>query len=194
MGWLMACLHEQARSFQVPRSFVRPRWDHAGLFSRRAEVRAGWDRLDQRQRRLFQAVAGRLEGIMARLDTGRDVFGLIHADLIFANVVFHRGEPCPIDFDDCGFGYFLYDLAILLDRIEMREDYAPLRAALLEGYRQVRPLPGDHEAYLDLFVLARWVFLGVCFLSRPEFSAYAPRFMAVVTPKIERYLRALKPA
>jgi hypothetical protein len=48
--------------------------------------------------------------------------------------------------------------------------------------------PGEHEAYLHLFVLARWVFLGVCFLSRPEFSAYAPRFMKIVEPKIERYL------
>ena len=121
-----------------------------------------------------------------------DVFGLIHADLIFSNVMFHRGEAHPIDFDDCGFGYFLYDMAILLDRIEMREDYAALRAALLEGYRQIRPLAAEHEAYLNLFVLARWVFLGVCFLSRPEFSAYAPRFLGIVEPKVERYMRAAK--
>ena len=53
--------------------------------------------------------------------------------------------------------------------------------------------PGEHEAYLHLFVLARWVFLGVCFLSRPEFSDYTPRFMKIVEPKIERYLRAAAP-
>jgi Ser/Thr protein kinase RdoA (MazF antagonist) len=131
---------------------------------------------------------------MGGLGTGRDVFGLIHADLIFSNVVFHHGTPCPIDFDDCGFGYFLYDIAILLDRIEMRQDYAALRAALLEGYRQIRLLCAEHEAHLDLFVLARWVLLGTIFLSRPEFRDYAPRFMGVVVPKIERYLRAAKPA
>jgi Ser/Thr protein kinase RdoA (MazF antagonist) len=127
---------------------------------------------------------------MTGLGTGRDVFGLIHADLIFSNVVFHRGMPRPIDFDDCGFSYFLYDMAILLDRIEMREDYAALRAAVLEGYRQIRPLSAEHEGHIDLFILARWVFLGSCFLSRPEFDDYAPRFMEVVVPKIERYLRA----
>jgi hypothetical protein len=40
----------------------------------------------------------------------------------------------------------------------------------------VRALAADHEAYLDLFLLARWAFLGVCFLGSPEFSEYAPRF------------------
>ncbi len=139
---------------------------------------------------MFETVAGRLARITRRLGTGRDVFGLIHGDLIFPNVLFHRGQARPIDFDDCGFGYFLYDMAILLDRIEMRPDYRVLRAALLDGYRQVRPLTGEQEAYLDLFLLARWVFLGVCFLSRPEFRDYAPRFLGIVEPKMWRYLRA----
>jgi Ser/Thr protein kinase RdoA (MazF antagonist) len=194
IGRLMARLHEQASRFRVPESFVRPRWDHAGLFDRRAETRAGWDRLDRRQARLFETVADRMGAVMGGLGMGRDVFGLIHADLDFSNIVFHRGSACPIDFDDCGFGYFLYDVAALLDRIEMREDYAALRAALLEGYRRIRPLSAEHEAHLDLFLLARWVFLGTVFMTRPEFSDYAPRFMGVVVPKIERYLRAALPA
>jgi Ser/Thr protein kinase RdoA (MazF antagonist) len=189
IGGLMARLHEHARQFRTPRSFVRPRWDHQGLFARRAEKARGWDRLTPRQKELFETVAGRLATITRRLGTGRDVFGLIHGDLIFPNVLFHRGDVRPIDFDDCGFGYFLYDMAILLDRIEMRPDYRALREALLDGYRQVRPLPEEHEAYLDLFLLARWVFLGLCFLSRPEFRDYAPRFMRIVEPKMTHYLR-----
>jgi Ser/Thr protein kinase RdoA (MazF antagonist) len=186
----MARLHQQASRYRIPQTFVRPRWDHHGLFDRDAQTQVGWDRLTRRQKRLFETVGERLGEIMERLGTDRDVFGLIHADLIFSNVMFHRGEARPIDFDDCGFGYFLYDIAILLDRIEMREDYAALREAFLEGYRQIRSLTAEHEAYLDLFLLARWVFLGVCFLSRPEFGSYAPRFLEIVEPKIERYLRA----
>jgi Ser/Thr protein kinase RdoA (MazF antagonist) len=189
IGGLMAPLHEHARQFRTPPSFVRPRWDHRGLFARRAETARGWDRLSPRQKELFETVAGRMATVTCRLGTGRDVFGLIHGDLIFPNVLFHRGEARPIDFDDCVFGYFLYDMAILLDRIEMRPDYRALRGALLDGYRRVRPLPEEQEAYLDLFLLARWVFLGLCFLSRPEFGDYAPRFMRIVEPKMRHYLR-----
>jgi len=189
IGGLMARLHEHAGQFHIPESFVRPRWDHEGLFDRGSETGVGWDRLTGRQRRLFEAVGEHVGGVMERLGAGRNVFGLIHADLIFSNVLFYRGEACAIDFDDCGFGYFLYDLAILLDRIEMRGDYPALRAALLEGYCQVRPLAQEHEPYLDLFLLARWVFLGVCFLSRWELGDYASRFMSVVEPKLERYLK-----
>jgi Ser/Thr protein kinase RdoA (MazF antagonist) len=192
IGRLMARLHEHASQFRIPEWFVRPRWDHSGVFRRAGEAGAGWNRLTRRQERRFQAVSERVGEVMERLGTDPSVFGLIHADLIFANVLFHGGEACAIDFDDCGFGYFLYDMAILLDRIEMRQDYPSLRAALLDGYRQVRPLAAEHEAYLDLFLLARWVFLGVCFLSRPEFSNYAPRFLKIVEPKMERYLRAGK--
>lgn len=188
----MARLHQQASRYRIPKSFVRPRCDHNGLFRRDAERRAGWDQLSRRQKRLFETVGEHVGQMVERLGTDRDVFGLIYADLIFCNVMFHRAEARPIDFDDCGFSYFLYDMAILLDRIEMREDYPALRAALVEGYRQIRPLTVGHEAYLDLFVLARWVFLGICLLSRPEFRTYAPRFMAIVEPKIQRYLRAAK--
>lgn len=192
MGRLMGRLHEHASRFRIPEGFARPQWDHGRLFDRGTAIGAGWNRLTPRQERLFTAVRERAGEVMDRLGTNRSVFGLIHADLIFANVVFRRGELCPIDFDDCGFGYFLYDLAILLDRIEMREDYPALRAALLQGYRQVRPLAQEQEAYLDLFVLARWVYLGVCFLNRPEFRAHAGRFLKIVEPKIERYLRSMR--
>lgn len=190
IGRLMARLHRCAIHFDAPTSFVRPRWDHEGVFHS-GDTQPGWRRLSRRQRLLFQAVAERSAKVMERLGAGRDVFGLIHGDLVFANIVFHRGMPHAIDFDDCGFGYFLYDIAVLLDRIEMRDDYALLRAALLDGYRQVQPLAAEHESYLELFLLARWVFLGTCFLSRPEFSDYAPRFMAIVESKTERYLGAM---
>lgn len=41
-------------------------------------------------------------------------FGLIHADLHLDNVLFAGGEARPIDFDDCGLGHWLYDIAVTL--------------------------------------------------------------------------------
>ena len=50
----------------------------------------------------------------------------------------------------------------------------------------------NHEALLDLFLLVRCTFLGVAFLSAPE---YAPgpgpcsRFLKIVVPKMREYLQ-----
>ena len=53
--------------------------------------------------------------IKSRLeDFGQDCnrFGLIHADLRHANLLVKDGEVKVIDFDDSGFGWYLYDLAL----------------------------------------------------------------------------------
>lgn len=192
IGAFMARLHQHAERFRPPKGFVRPRWDHDRLLGQDAATCAGWDRLTSYQKRLFEAVGRRLGATTRRLGFGRDVFGLIHGDLIFPNLVLRRDQVCAIDFDDCGFGHFLYEIAILLDRVEMREDYESLRTALLEGYGQVRPLARDQVAELDTLLLARWVFLGLSFLSRPEHAGpreYGPRFLSLVLPKIEKSLR-----
>jgi Ser/Thr protein kinase RdoA (MazF antagonist) len=62
------------------------------------------------------------------------VFGLIHADLHQENYLFHGKQVRAIDFDDCGYGPFVYDLAVTLSELEHRADYPTLRAALLAGY------------------------------------------------------------
>src|SRR4029450_890805 len=59
------------------------------------------------------------------------VHGLIHGDLHHKNVLFHRGEARAIDFDDCGWGFHLYDLAVTLSELEDRPRYGELRDALL---------------------------------------------------------------
>ena len=107
----------------------------------------------------------------AVVGSAAEVFGLIHGDFSFENVLFFGGEARVIDFDDCGRGYFLYDIATLMDYLEWREDYARLRTALLDGYREERTLLREHEALLDLFLLVRWTFLGLAFLSSPPDSA-----------------------
>lgn len=38
-------------------------------------------------------------------------YGLIHADLRLTNLLLLNGETRVIDFDDCGFSWYLHDLA-----------------------------------------------------------------------------------
>ncbi len=71
------------------------------------------------------------------------------------NCQFAHERVQVLDFDDCGFGYFLYDMCPLLGNLKTSAQYTTLLRAFLAGYRSVRPLDPAHEAHLDLLIAAR---------------------------------------
>ena len=60
-----------------------------------------------------------------------------------------------IDFDDAGFGWYLYDIAVALYEYQGMEDFTKLSAALLQGYGKVRNLPTEHRALIPMFLHIR---------------------------------------
>lgn len=60
-----------------------------------------------------------------------------------------------MDFGDCGYGYYLYDMGVTLLMLRGLDPDGSQRAAFLRGYREVRDLPEAHEALLPLFTAAR---------------------------------------
>ena len=89
------------------------------------------------------------------LPTGREHFGLIHADLRLANLLVDRGRTAIIDFDDCGFGWYLFDLATALSFLEERPDAPELVECWLKGYRKVAGVPTEIEAEIPTLVMLR---------------------------------------
>jgi Ser/Thr protein kinase RdoA (MazF antagonist) len=71
------------------------------------------------------------------------------------NLLFKAGEPRAIDFEDCGFGYWLYDIGIVLSQWIWTEKYPWIRDAFLEGYSEIRTLPGEQLEHLELFTGGR---------------------------------------
>ena len=67
----------------------------------------------------------------------------------------HNGETRVIDFDDCGIGWYLYDLASALSFMEERPDLLDLIAAWCEGYRRIQPIDADEEAEIWTFLMLR---------------------------------------
>jgi Ser/Thr protein kinase RdoA (MazF antagonist) len=101
-----------------------------------------------------------MRDVMEGWGKGPDGWGLIHSDLTLgdeSNVLFLGGEARPIDFDDCGLGYWVYDLASSLCHWQQAQAWPAIRDAVLQGYAQVRPLPEKQLAQLDLFMAARHV-------------------------------------
>jgi Ser/Thr protein kinase RdoA (MazF antagonist) len=163
VGRLMARLHTHAEAWKRPSGFDRGRWDWEGLFESAGTAGINeswvWDTLNEKERRLYEFSARKTADAVEQLGEGADVFGLIHADLHLGNVLFGAGEARPIDFDDAGFGHWLYDMAVVLHDHRRKEDWPVWRDALLEGYAEECELPDGTDTYLETFMCARCVSL-----------------------------------
>ena len=194
LGGVLAQLHGHADQWQTPDSFVRIRWDHDAYFGNtmvygNVDAADAWKLLPGNLRRDFAAVATEVGDVMRHLGEGPDVFGLIHADAHLDNVLFDGQQARLIDFDDCGFGYRIYDVAVALWELRHRDDYPLLKDAFVRGYTEHRPLPSDQMVHLDAFIAAREVAFGLWLVgmaeSRPSFRDALPAEFGY----IERSLR-----
>jgi Ser/Thr protein kinase RdoA (MazF antagonist) len=89
------------------------------------------------------------------LPTNRECYGLIHADLRLANLLVDSDSTAIIDFDDCGDGWYLFDLATALSFLEERPDVPDLIASWLDGYRKAGQISADIEAEIPTLIMLR---------------------------------------
>ncbi|MHC5040311.1 MAG: phosphotransferase enzyme family protein [Planctomycetota bacterium] len=159
VGKLMGALHLHGTDWVRPQGFERPCWDWEGILGASSPFfpDTGEGFLSEEERRLFETVSHRVREAMEDLGRGPEVFGLIHGDLIQINYLFHKGEVRAIDFGDCGFGHYLYDMGITLFALWAFDKDGAQRKTFVEGYREVRTFPKDLERLLPLFIAARGV-------------------------------------
>jgi Ser/Thr protein kinase RdoA (MazF antagonist) len=98
--------------------------------------------------------ADEIARVLNGIGDASDAFGLIHGDLHFGNVVFSTNGIHAIDFDDCGFGYWVYDIATTMRPWRFSSNWGTYWAAFQRGYARIAPLPPGADR-LDLFILAR---------------------------------------
>ncbi|HMO06687.1 MAG TPA: phosphotransferase [Paracoccaceae bacterium] len=151
LGRLLAEVHTVTDALDMP-SFVRPAWDKAGLVGEAPLWGRFWDHpaAAPDERSVLLAARSFLAEGLARAGTD---FGPIHADVLRENVlVGPDGGLTLIDFDDSGTGWRAYDLGTVMSQNQAEPAREALRAALVEGYGELRPVD---PAMVDLMTLAR---------------------------------------
>lgn len=161
LGEITARMHEHALSWRPPAGFHRFAWDYDAAFG--AEARWGrWQHgvaVGAEERRVLDRLDTTLRRRLAAFGTGRDRYGLVHADLRLANLLVDGGRTHVIDFDDCGWSWLLYDLGAALSFIEDDPRVPELVEHWVRGYRTVRPLPAEEEREIPTFILMRRLIL-----------------------------------
>jgi Ser/Thr protein kinase RdoA (MazF antagonist) len=158
-GRMVARLHAFAAGWQPPEGFERFVWDWEGLLGGRGfdcTVEELVASMPEHLQEPLQIVSSEARTVMEGLGKGADAYGMIHGDMYPENVLFKAGEVYPIDFEDCGFGHWLWDIALPLCEQPWTEEGAWQRDAFLEGYTQVRTLPESQLRHLDLFMAAQY--------------------------------------
>ncbi|MEV0753595.1 phosphotransferase [Streptosporangium sp. NPDC050280] len=162
LGALTARMHRHARGWSPPEGFTRFHWDYEAALG--AESRWGrWQDglgMDTEARAVLGRLDKELRERLHRFGRAPGRYGLIHADLRAANLLVEgENPPGVIDFDDCGFGWYLYDLAAAVSFVEHRPEVPELIDAWVRGYRTVLDLPAEDEAEIWTFVMFRRLLL-----------------------------------
>lgn len=157
LGGIAALTHLHVISWQRPEGFERLVWDDEAVFGASpnwGDWRDG-PGVDEQVRRILEPAETLLRRRLAAYGRGAGRYGLIHADMRLANLLIDDGHTRLIDFDDCGFGWFMYDFAAGISFMEEHPQVPALRKAWLDGYRAVRPLDPEDETEMDSFIMLR---------------------------------------
>ena len=193
LGALTASLHDQAEAWKPPAGFTRHALDADGLMGEAPHWGPFWDHrgLSDSEQRLMLDTRARLHAALADLDRQPGGYSLIHADMHPGNVLVDGDALTIIDFDDAGWGWHAYDIAVALFYQQRAANFEAFEHAYVTGYRSMRRLSEQSLALLPMFRLIRGLAQIGWFHQRPELDR-AARFeetKAVVLDQCRQFLK-----
>ncbi|WP_345045623.1 phosphotransferase enzyme family protein [Streptomyces sannanensis] len=165
MGTATAHLHQNVATVELS-DFDRPVWDAETILLKGHAMNdpTAHQQLGPAGLEALRTVAERITPALQ--EGGPADRGRIHGDLHRENMISMPDSTTIgiIDFDDCGTGHFLLDIATVLGsvhRIARKEPgaYEHFAHAYLTGYTRVRPLPADFDRLLQPYLLLRDAFV-----------------------------------
>ena len=190
VGQFMARLHLHAERFAPPPGFTRERLEPDDALSEWTPAILTEGTLPTDAVAIVVAAAQRLRDETRAFTASPATFGLIHADLHPANLLVHHGAVRAIDFGDCTFGYFAFDLAVWLVALAQSDwpDQEGKQAAFFAGYRSARSLPPEQAAQIGGCMAWR----RLQDLGWPATMADDPKHRAWMSASLPKLVQALR--
>lgn len=194
LGETTAYLHRQTEIWNGTAKLDRMEWNYDTIIGEHA----AWGRwqdfpeMTEEAEKLLDQVARIIKKRLERYGKTENNYGLIHADLRLANLLLEDDQIKVIDFDDCGFGWHLHDLASALSFIEDKPIVPKLVNAWLDGYRKVLPFTDTDFEEIDTFIMMRRMQLTAWLASHKESGPVAELsegWMDGTVELAERYVR-----
>lgn len=100
-----------------------------------------------------------LQESLSSLSKNENTYGFCHGDFNDINVHINNGRVSLFDFDCCGIGYRLYDLATFKWSCLTNGNDIDVWTVFLDGYLKTRTLSEEELALIDKFVMVRQIWV-----------------------------------
>lgn len=178
LGTIMASMHNQASSWAPPASFTRHAFDADGLVGDAPFWGRFWehDALTAPERRTLLEARALIYQTLINYGRDSSTFSMIHGDLHLDNLVVNDEDLTVIDFDDAGFGWHQYDMAVALYHLHPGDladtdatvDLANVDRAFFDSYRATRAITDEALSLVPMFRLIRGMVIIGWKHHRPE--------------------------
>ncbi|MXY85950.1 MAG: phosphotransferase [Chloroflexi bacterium] len=168
---VLAAMNNHASAWAPPSAFTRHAFDVPGYVGEQPFWGRFWDipPLTRGQRDVLSRARAEIRETLNGYGKRRGTYSMIHADLHAHNILIDpSGNLQAFDFDDAGFGWHQYDLAVVLFGLEDLPYFDAITDALVDGYRSIRPFSDEALSLLPLFLLIRRLVLISWQWERPE--------------------------
>lgn len=157
IGVICATLHNQATNWPVPPDFCRHSLNLEGFVGEKPFWGRFWEApcLTKAEQKTINQLRHMVKERLGAYGQPANTYSIIHADLHANNLFMTSAGLMVIDFDDAGFGWHQYDLAVALYSYCDRADYESIYSACIDGYLKHRLMSDGDLAMIPLFMLIR---------------------------------------
>jgi Ser/Thr protein kinase RdoA (MazF antagonist) len=98
----------------------------------------------------IRAAAQRIVEYMAALGQSSVVWGPVHGDLHYDNILLYGEDIRPLDFTGLRVAHYLYDIGVTMYHIFHQG--STVRHSYFVGYQEIYPLPSAYQEYIEAFI------------------------------------------